>query len=315
MRVVVTGGAGFIGSTLVDRLVHDNHEVVVVDDLSSGRDTNLDAARAHGVAVHRIDIRDPELADVMSEARPEVCFHLAAQVDVRCSVADPANDASINVVGTIAVALAAHRAGCRRIVFASSGGTVYGEPAAASLPVSEEHPLLATNPYGVAKRSAEDYLHSFHGLLGLEFVALRLANVYGPRQDPHGEAGVVSIFCQRLKAGQTLTIYGDGRQTRDYIYVDDVVDAFVRAGLRNAAAGQRLNVGTGEETSVLDLVAALTPISGVSPRTRPEPARTGELERIALNAARAREILDWEPTVALPDGLSRTWAAITSTSR
>src|SRR5215217_6764384 len=205
MRTLVTGGSGFIGSALVDRLAGAGHQVTVVDDLSTGRLENL--------------------ADALASGRVEL-----AQIDVRRSVADPLHDARVNVLGTIALAKAALETGCRRLVFASSGGTVYGEPDPGALPIDESYPPRVTNPYGVSKRSAEDYLASFAELHGLEPVSLRLGNVYGPRQDPHGEAGVVAIFCNRLLAGEPVTIFGDGRQTRDYVFVEDVVDAFVAGG-------------------------------------------------------------------------------------
>jgi UDP-glucose 4-epimerase len=245
---------------------------------------------------------------VVAEARPEVVHHLAAQIDVRRSVADPLHDARVNVLGTIAVAKAALEAGCRRLVFASSGGTVYGEPQPSALPVDERHPQGVTNPYGVAKRSAEDYLASFADLDGLEPVSLRLGNVYGPRQDPHGEAGVVAIFCNRLLADEPVTVFGDGRQTRDYVFVEDVVDAFVAAGEHPDAPGARLNVATGVETSVLELYAALREVAGFGGDPAFAPPRAGELGRIALDCAEAGRVLGWRATVGLHEGLSRTWA-------
>ena len=242
---------------------------------------------------------------MVAGARPEVVYHLAAQIDVRRSVADLLHDARVNVLGTIALAKAALEAGCRRLVFASSGGTVYGEPDPAALPIDERHPPLVTNPYGVSKRSAEDYLTSFADLHGLEPVSLRLGNVYGPRQDPHGEAGVVAIFCNRLLAGEPVTIFGDGRQTRDYVFVEDVVDAFVAGGEQPDAPGARVNIGTGVETSVLELYGALREVSGLGGAS--SPARPGELARIALDSAEAGRVLGWRPG-RLADGLARTWA-------
>jgi UDP-glucose 4-epimerase len=309
MRTLVTGGSGFIGSALVDRLAGDGHQVTVVDDLSTGRLENLDGARASGrVELAEIDLAGPEVAGVVARARPEVVYHLAAQIDVRRSVADPLHDARVNVLGTIALAKAALEAGCRRLVFASSGGTVYGEPDPAALPIDERYPPRVTNPYGVSKRSAEDYLGSFADLHGLEPVSLRLGNVYGPRQDPHGEAGVVAIFCNRLLAGEPVTIFGDGRQTRDYVFVEDVVDAFVAGGRHPDAAGARVNIGTGVETSVLELYDALREVSGRGGEPEFAPARPGELARIALDSAEAGRVLGWRPGVGLADGLARTWA-------
>jgi UDP-glucose 4-epimerase len=309
MRTLVTGGAGFIGSALVDRLVRDGHEVMVVDDLSTGRLENLADAFASGRAhLAEVDLAGPELARVVAEARPQVVHHLAAQIDVRRSVTDPLHDARVNILGTIAVAGAALAAGCKRLVFASSGGTVYGEPQPSALPVDERHPAGVTNPYGVAKRSAEDYLASFAELHGLEPVSLRLGNVYGPRQDPHGEAGVVAIFCNRLLADEPVTVFGDGRQTRDYVFVEDVVDAFLAAGERPDAPGARLNVATGVETSVLDLYAALREVAGFGGDPTFAPPRPGELGRIALDCAEAGRVLGWGAKVDLREGLSRTWA-------
>ena len=309
MRTLVTGGAGFIGSAVVDRLVRDGHEVMVVDDLSTGRLENLaDAFNSGRVHLAEVDLAGPELAGVVAEARPEVVHHLAAQIDVRRSVADPLHDARVNVLGTIALAKAALDAGCRRLVFASSGGTVYGEPEPSALPIDERHPAGVTNPYGVAKRSAEDYLASFADLHGLEPVSLRLGNVYGPRQDPHGEAGVVAIFCNRLLADEPVTVFGDGRQTRDYVFVEDVVDAFVAAGEHPDAPGARLNIATGVETSVLELYARLREIAGFGGEPTFAPPRPGELGRIALDCSEAGRVLGWRPAVDLGEGLSRTWA-------
>jgi UDP-glucose 4-epimerase len=309
MRTLVTGGSGFIGSALVDRLAGDGHQVTVVDDLSTGRLENLDGARSSGrVELAEIDLAGPELAGVVAGARPEVVYHLAAQIDVRRSVADPLHDARVNVLGTIALAKAALEAGCRRLVFASSGGTVYGEPDPAALPIDERYPPRVTNPYGVSKRSAEDYLAALADLHGLEPVSLRLGNVYGPRQDPHGEAGVVAIFCNRLLAGEPVTIFGDGRQTRDYVFVEDVVDAFVAGGQHPDAPGARVNIGAGVETSVLELYTALREVSGLGGEPEFAPARPGELARIALDSAEAGRVLGWRSRVGLADGLARTWA-------
>jgi UDP-glucose 4-epimerase len=309
MRTLVTGGSGFIGSAVVDRLAGEGHQVTVVDDLSTGRRENLDGALSSGlVELAEVDLAGPELAGVVAGARPEVVYHLAAQIDVRRSVADPLHDARVNVLGTIALAKAALEAGCRRLVFASSGGTVYGEPDPAALPIDEQYPPRVTSPYGVSKRSAEDYLASLADLHGLEPVSLRLGNVYGPRQDPHGEAGVVAIFCNRLLAGEPVTIFGDGRQTRDYVFVEDVVDAFVAGGRHPEAPGARVNIGTGVETSVLELFAALRGVSGLGGEPGFAPARPGELARIALDPAEAGRVLGWRPRVGLADGLARTWA-------
>ena len=308
MRTLVTGGAGFIGSALVDRLVQGGHEVVVADDLSTGKVENLaDALTSGRVHLAQVDVSGPDLAGVVAEARPEVVYHLAAQIDVRRSVAEPVLDARVNVLGTIQVARAALEAGCQRLLFASSGGTVYGEPDPSELPIDESYPPRVTNPYGVSKRAAEDYLDSFASLHGLEPVSLRLGNIYGPRQDPHGEAGVVAIFCDRLLSDQPVTVFGDGRQTRDYLFVDDAVDAFVAAGETGGAAGAKLNIGTGTQTSVLELYDALRTVTGFGPEPTFDPPRPGELQAIALDFARAEQVLGWRPRLDLKAGLERTW--------
>jgi UDP-glucose 4-epimerase len=304
VRTLVTGGAGFIGSTLVDRLLAEGHSVDVVDNLSTGSLGNLAEARAdrnHELRVHQLDVRSPAVVELMARRPPEVVFHLAAQADVRVSVADPVLDAQVNVVGSLNVIEGARAAGCRKVVFASSGGTIYGDPDPADLPATESHPQQPLSPYGVAKKAVGDYLHAFRALHGLEFVVLALANVYGPRQDPHGEAGVVAIFAGRLLAGEVCTIYGDGHQTRDFVYVDDVVDAFVRAADRGS--GLLCNIGTGEETSVLRLHQLLAGAAGV-PRAAVSfaPARPGELARSALDPTRARLHLGWAPWTSMEEG-------------
>jgi UDP-glucose 4-epimerase len=305
MRTLVTGGAGFIGSTLVDRLLAEGHHVVVLDDFSSGRHENVaDATEAHGerLEVLELDLRDPTSQEAMAAAAPEVVFHLAAQADVRVSVADPLLDAEINVLGTLRVLEAARAAGARRVVFASSGGTIYGEPEPSVLPVDETHPQRPVSPYGVSKKVGGDYLVAYGALHGLESVALALANVYGPRQDPHGEAGVVAIFAGRLLSGQPCTIFGTGAQTRDYVYVDDVVDAFVRAAERGSGV---VNIGTGIETDVNALYASMARAAGVEAEATYAPARLGELDRIALATDRAASELGWAPAVDLDDGTRR----------
>ena len=303
MRALVTGGAGFIGSTLVDRLLDEGGEVAVIDNLWSGRLANLDDARArHGDALrfHHLDVRDAGVAAVMADFAPEVVFHLAAQADVRVSVTRPLFDADVNVMGSLNVFEAARHAGARKIVVASSGGTIYGEPAPEALPVDETHPQRPVSPYGVAKKVVDDYLYAFHVLHGLDFTALALANVYGPRQDPNGEAGVVAIFAGRLLAGQACTVFGDGEQTRDFVYVDDVVDAFVRAADRGTAA--LCNIGTGVETSVNALYRAMADAAGLADGPAYAPARVGELARSALDPTLASSVLGWRPTTSLADG-------------
>jgi UDP-glucose 4-epimerase len=304
VRALVTGGAGFIGSTLVDRLLAEGHAVDVIDDLSTGSLANLSEARAnrdHELKVHQVDIRDSGVVDLIARRRPEVVFHLAAQADVRVSVARPAFDAEVNIVGSLNVLEGARIGGARKVVFASSGGTIYGEPAPADLPVRESHPQQPLSPYGVAKRAVTDYLHVYRELHALEFTSLAMANIYGPRQDPNGEAGVVAIFAGLLLAGKACTIYGDGEQTRDFVYVDDAVDAFVRAADRGT--GLLCNIGTGVETSVNELYAVMAAAAGVSAPALHGPARTGELARSALDPGRAALHLGWEPWTRLADGV------------
>ena len=306
MDTLVTGGAGFIGSTLTDRLLADGHRVTVLDNFSSGSRDNLVGAEAeHGdrLAVIEADVRDPTVTEQVRAVAPEVLFHLAAQADVRVSVADPAFDAAVNVVGSLHVIEGARLGGARKVVFASSGGTIYGDPDPATLPVDETHPRQPVSPYGVAKMVVGDYLEAFRVLHGLDYTALALANVYGPRQDPHGEAGVVAIFAGRLLAGETCAVFGSGEQTRDFVYVDDVVDAFARAA--DAAPGLLLNIGTGEETSVNQLYTAMAVAAGVDPDVTHAEARSGELERSALDPSRAADQLGWAPQVSLADGVGR----------
>jgi UDP-glucose 4-epimerase len=303
MRALVTGGAGFIGSTLVDRLLADGQAVDVVDNQSTGSLANLAAARSesgHQVSFHRLDICDVALPELMQHREPEAVFHLAAQADVRVSVTRPTFDAQVNVLGSINVLEGARLAGASKIVFASSGGTIYGEPE--ELPVRESHPQRPLSPYGAAKKAVADYLGVYRELHGLEFTALALANVYGPRQDPFGEAGVVAIFAGRLLAGEPCTIFGDGEQTRDFVYVDDVVDAFSRGATKGS--GLLMNIGTGTETSVNTLYRTMAQTAGVTAAAQREPARAGELARSALDPGRAAIHLGWKPWTSLEDGTS-----------
>ena len=297
----MTGGAGFIGSTLVDRLLAEGHEVDVVDDLSTGSLANLADARAtpsHDMSFSRLDVRDPAVVDFIAHRRPEVIFHLAAQADVRVSVARPAFDAEVNIIGTINVLEGARAAGSRKVVFAASGGTLYGEPD--KLPVTESAPQRPLSPYGVAKKAAGDYLAAYRELHGIEFTALALSNVYGPRQDPHGEAGVVAIFAGKLLSGEPCTIFGDGAQTRDFVYVDDVVDAFARAA--HKGSGLLMNIGTGAETSVNELYDTMAAAAGVTSPANYAPARPGELARSSLDPSRAGIHLGWKAWTSLPEG-------------
>ncbi len=296
MRAVVTGGAGFIGSHLVDALVARGDEVHVVDDLSSGKRSHVPSA----AKLHVRDVRE-SLADLAVAARPDAILHLAAQADVRVSVAEPARDAAINVVGTVNVLAAAHEAGAR-VVFASTGGAIYGECAR---PAVEDDPREPLSPYGAAKLAGEEYLASFSRLYGAPHVALRLGNVYGPRQDPHGEAGVVAIFLGRLHEGEPCRIFGDGTQVRDYVYVGDVVDAMLAA--LDRPGGGVYNVGTGKGTSVLELAEACGSVTGSSLAPVHEPARPGELARSVLDPERTARELGFRARWTLADGLSSTW--------
>ena len=298
MRVAVTGGAGFIGSTLVDELLARGDEVHVVDDLSVGKREQV----APTAALHVLDIREP-LADALADVRPEVVFHLAAQVDVRASVADPVDDARTNVLGTVNVLELARVHGAQ-VVFASTGGAIYGECERPARENDERRPL---SPYGTSKLAGEEYLATWNRLYGTRHVALRLGNVYGPRQDPHGEAGVVAIFLSRIAESRSGTIFGDGAQTRDYIFVGDVVRAFVAAV---GADGGVFNVGTGIETSVLGLWEASRNATGADADVVHDPPRLGELARNCLDPSRAAPKLGWRAEIPLADGLRRTWAWI-----
>ena len=304
MRALVTGASGFIGSTLVDRLLADGHTVIGVDDLSTGRLGNLDGARAAArFDFVEADIVTADLIGLLGDIRPQVVFHLAAQIDVRRSVADPEFDATVNAVGTVRLAEAARRAGVGRIVNTSSGGSIYGVPSVH--PTPESVPVDPASPYAASKVAAEVYLNSFRHLYGLDCTHIAPANVYGPRQDPHGEAGVVAIFSQALLAGEPTTVFGDGGNTRDYVYVDDVVDAFVRAAGIDGG-GRRFNIGTGVQTSDRELHTVVAAAVGVADEPRFAPARLGDLRDSCLDSAAARAALGWRPAVALEEGVRRT---------
>jgi len=310
VKALVTGGAGFIGSNLSDVLLAQGDEVIVIDDLSTGRRENLEPGLAAGAKLVEADIRDRAALEQLAAAeKPEVIFHLAAQIDVRKSIADPAFDASINVGGTANVLEAARAAGSRRIVFSSTGGAIYGEGAGQELPLAEDAPLAPEAPYGQSKFAGEGYLALYERLYGLSTIPLRLGNVYGPRQDPLGEAGVIAIFCGKLRAGERPTVFGDGKQTRDYIYVGDVVAAMLSAA--DSETTGPINIGTGIETDVLELVSALGELGG-NEGFEPEmaPPRTGEVQRISIDPARAGRELGWVPQMALAEGLRRTLASI-----
>lgn len=297
MRALVTGGAGFIGSHVVDALVARGDEVTVVDDLSSGRREHVSPRARLAVC----DVTDDEaLATAFAEARPEACFHLAAQADVRVSVERPAHDAAVNVLGTINVLECARRHGAQ-VVFSSTGGAIYGE---CERPAGEDAPREPLAPYGTSKLAGEEYVATYNRLHGGGHVALRYGNVYGPRQDPHGEAGVVAIFLGRLRDGQELRVFGDGRQTRDYVFVGDVVAATLAACGHD---GGVFNVGTGRETSVLDLVEACGRVTGIEVETEFAPPRLGELGRSVLDPGAAARKLGFRARTELDEGLAATW--------
>jgi UDP-glucose 4-epimerase len=299
MRVLVTGGAGFIGSHIVDRLLRQGHEVRVVDDLSTGRRELVNRA----ARFHRCDIRSRRLPRLIATWRPDAVVHAAAQASVARSLADPDFDASVNITGTLALVRASGAAVVRAFVYISTGGAAYGDTDV--VPTPEEHPAQPTSPYGVSKTAAERYVECYGPLLDMRTLVLRLANVYGPRQNPHGEAGVVAIFADRLLRGETCVINGDGEQTRDFVYVEDVADAVLR-GLERTEATGVVNIGTGIETSINALYARLARAAGVTLTAMHGPAKPGEQRRSALAAARAARVLGWTPGTALDDGLART---------
>ena len=310
--VMVTGAAGFIGSNLVLRLLEDGRRVIGVDDLSTGSLSNLAAARrdrhAGRFEFDRLDIRQGGLIPLVTKLRPEIIYHLAAQVDVRRSVEDPTHDAAVNVLGTIAVLEAARAGGVRKIVYASSIGS-YGEPGEEQLPVDESFTTPALSPYGVSKRVAMDYLQTYELLYGLEWTALTLANVYGPHQTTAGEGGVVATFIGQMLAGQPCMIYGDGEQSRDFVFVDDVVHAFALAADRGT--GDRFTIGTGQRITVNQLFRALAAATEYGHEPTRAPARPGEVRHSCLDAKHASRELGWKPWTTLEEGLAATlaWAA------
>lgn len=314
-RALVSGGAGFIGSHVADRLLAEGWTVELLDDLSSGRRENI----AAGVKLHHLDIGSPEAAAVVREGKFDLLCHLAAQIDVRKSVLDPAYDARVNIVGSLNL-LEAVRAGGHgtRVVFSSTGGAIYGD--FVPIPSVEEYQKDPESPYGIAKLSVELYMAYYARVHGVDTVALRYSNVYGPRQDPHGEAGVVAIFCNRILKGEALTVFGDGKQTRDYVYAGDVARANVAAATAKLAPAKQVdvrayNIGTGRETSVLDLAETLQRAAGTTVGVNLSPARPGELPRSAVNNGKAQRELGWSPTVSLEDGLRETFAFFEARAR
>ncbi len=307
MRILVTGGAGFIGSNVADRFVEMGHEVAVFDDLSSGFREFLPAK----ARFYHADLRDPQAVErALAEFRPEVVNHHAAQIDVRHSVDDPVFDAATNILGALTLLQACTRHGVRKFVYASTGGALYGE--GRTLPATEDHPVNPESPYGVSKHTVEHYLYLWKLLFGLDYTVLRYPNVYGPRQNPHGEAGVNAIFIGLMLQGKRPHIFGTGEQVRDYLYVGDVVEA--NAVALERGSGEIVNLGTGVGTSVLDIVRELNAILGTRLEPVHEPPRAGEVQRIYLDAARARTVLDWTPRTAFTDGLRATveWSRATA---
>ena len=303
--ILVTGGAGFIGSHAADALLERGHTVHVLDDLSGGRRENVPA----GAFFHELDVRDPAVRDLWARHRYAALLHFAAQMDVRRSVADPVYDAEVNVLGLLNLLEAGRQAGLEKVVFASTGGAIYGEPdpeVNGGGPQPETHPQRPASPYGITKLVSEHYLRFYRELYGLDYVALRFANVYGPRQNPHGEAGVVAIFAERLLGGEQPVINGPGLQTRDYVYVGDVVEAVVRA-LAYPESGE-FNVGTGVETDVNTLFGHVNRLTGAEADEKHAAAKPGEQQRSVLDWSKTRRALGWEPTVALDEGLARTVA-------
>lgn len=302
---IVTGGAGFIGSHLVDRLLSLGYSVTVIDDFSTGSLLNLEQANLYGASLKLVDcdITKGDLLAIMEQASPRYVFHLAAQADVRKSLKDPIGDAAVNILGSINVMESARKVGAERLLYAASGGTLYGDPDVALLPLDEGAVHNPLSFYGVSKKGVIDYLKAQKALYGMDYVALALANVYGPRQDPHGESGVVSIFAGKLLAGERCAIFGDGYQTRDFVYVEDVVDAFIDA--IKLGSGEIINVASSIETSVNDLYWTLARLVGVSERAEFLPGRAGEIERSALSIKKAEKILGWYPKTELEIGLGR----------
>jgi UDP-glucose 4-epimerase len=305
MRVLVTGAAGFIGSTVVDRLLADGHDVLGLDDLSRGKMENLDdAGRSSRFDFERFDITDPGLSGLIGRYRSESICHLAAQIDVRISVTNPMLDARLNVLGTINALEAARLMGTQKFVFTSSGGSIYGTPR--KLPVDECVPLAPESQYAASKCAGEIYLNVYRTAYNLNSAVLALANVFGPRQDPHGEAGVVAMFATAMLEGRQTRIFGDGTSTRDYVYVEDVADAFARTCVPSVGDGRRFNIGTGNETSVRALHTRLARMIGVADEPEMAPPRLGELQAIALDTSLAKCKIGWAPSVSLDEGLHRT---------
>jgi UDP-glucose 4-epimerase len=299
MKILVTGGAGFIGSWVAEAYIKEGHEVLVLDDLSTGKAENV----PEGARFVKCDIRDEDaVRGAFAGFRPDVVNHHAAQIDVRKSVEDPAFDASVNIIGTIRLLESSVRSGVKKFIFASTGGAIYGEPP--NIPADEKTPPMPISPYGTSKYAVEKYLEYYRYIYSLDYVALRYANVYGPRQNPHGEAGVVAIFCSRILSGETCTVFGDGSQTRDYVFAGDVASANLCA--LGSPSGS-YNIGTQIETSVNGLITELEAASGIDFPVKHAEARAGEVGRISLDVRLAGKVLGWAPSVFLAKGIKNTW--------
>jgi len=295
VNVLITGGAGFIGSHIQDSMLSKNHKTIIVDDLSTGHRRNLNVESTF----FELDIRDDALRDVFDSQRPDIVFHLAAQMDVRRSVREPTYDADVNIVGSIKLMELCREFGTKRIIYASTGGAIYGEPS--YMPADEKHPVSPMCQYGISKHTVEHYLELYHKNYGLSYLALRFPNVYGPRQDPHGEAGVVAIFSLLMLRGKQVTIFGDGSKTRDYVFINDIVKA-CEIGIETDVVGV-YNLGWGSEVTDFDIYDTVRRHAESEIPPIYAPTRLGEVERICLNASLAREVLKWEPTVALDEGI------------
>ena len=303
-RVLVTGGAGFIGSHLVDRLVTEGFSVAVVDNLSTGKKEHINGS----ASLFPVDLTDHSLADIFEQERPDVVFHLAAQASVTRSMESPEKDAHTNILGTLNLLEQCRRYNTARIIYSSTGGALYGEPD--SLPCDESHPVRPLSPYGASKYAAETYIHTYESMSGFRYTILRYANVYGPRQDSQGEAGVIAIFSQRMLNGESVLIYGDGEQQRDFLYVGDVVEANIIA--MDQVGNETYNIGTGVGTSVNAIFTRLAGLTGYARPPMHEPARKGEVFKIYLNNGKAERELKWSPSVDLESGLGLTVEALRS---
>ena len=296
--VLVTGGAGFYGSHLADGLLEQGLHVAVVDNLSSGRREHLDSK----VSLHQLDIGAPELAEVFRQEKPQVVFHLAAQASVARSVADPEEDARVNVMGTVNLLRMCSRFGVDRFVYSSTGGALYGDPT--QLPCTETHPIRPVSPYGASKHAAESYVHAYGALAGFKYTILRPSNIYGPRQDPYGEAGVIAIFTQRMLEKKEVTIFGSGAQERDFVYVGDVIEANLKA--LEQEANEEYNIGAGYGTSVNEIFDMLAEAIGYKQRPVYGPPREGDVFKISLDSSKAKSLLGWSPQVDMAAGLKLT---------